>query len=90
MGIGKKRGVKRWALAVFGLALTLRILHIVAISKSSPFFGVLPGDLAAYDRWALRILEQGWLGREIFYQDPLYPYFLALFYKVIGRDFFAV
>lgn len=87
--IGGKR-VWRLGLVVFGIALTLRILHVVAISRSSPFFAVLPGDLAAYDRWALRILEEGWLGREIFYQDPLYPYFLALFYKMFGRDFFWV
>jgi 4-amino-4-deoxy-L-arabinose transferase-like glycosyltransferase len=40
----------------------LRFLHIAAIYKSSPFFGVLPGDLGGYDRWASTIVEQGWLG----------------------------
>ncbi len=90
MGNRGGKGVWRWGLAVFCLSLSLRILHIVAISRSSPFFDVLPGDLAAYDRWALRILEEGWIGREIFYQDPLYPYFLAVFYKLFGRDFFWV
>ena len=86
---GGKR-VWRSGLALFALALALRVLHLVAISRSSPFFDVLPGDLAAYDRWALRILEEGWIGRDIFYQDPLYPYFLAAFYKIFGRDFFWV
>lgn len=86
----KARGqsIQLWALAVFSLAFVLRIIHIAAIYKNSPFFEVLPGDLGAYDRWAVQIVEQGWLGREIFYQDPLYPYFLALFYKTVGRDFF--
>ena len=70
------------------LAFLLRFLHIAAIYKSSPFFDVLPGDLGAYDRWAKRIVEQGWLGNEVFYQDPLYSYFLAVLYKVAGRDFF--
>jgi 4-amino-4-deoxy-L-arabinose transferase-like glycosyltransferase len=78
------------ALVIFILAFALRILHIVSIYKTSPFFDILPGDLGAYDRWAKRIVEEGWLGTEIFYQDPLYPYFLAFFYKTIGRDFFWI
>ena len=57
---------------------------------SSPFFDVLAGDLGAYDRWAKRIVEEGWLGKEVFYQDPLYPYFLAVLYKIVGRDFFWI
>jgi len=76
-----------WAFAIFVLAFVLRIFHIAAIYKNSPFFAVLPGDLGAYDLWASQIVENGWLGKEIFYQDPLYPYFLAIFYKVVGREF---
>ena len=76
-----------WAIAVFVLAFVLRLLHVAAIYKSSPFFDILPGDLGGYDRWAKRIVEHGWLGKDVFYQDPLYPYFLAFFYKFIGRDF---
>ena len=50
-----------WAVVIFILAFTLRFLHIAAIYKTSPFFDVLPGDLGAYDRWATKIVEQGWL-----------------------------
>jgi 4-amino-4-deoxy-L-arabinose transferase-like glycosyltransferase len=75
---------------IFILAFALRIIHIASIYKTSPFFDILPGDLGAYDRWATRIVEEGWLGKDIFYQDPLYPYFLAFFYKIIGRDFFWI
>ena len=79
-----------FAVAIFALAFLLRFLHIEEILKGSPFFDVLPGDLGGYDRWATRIVEQGWLGKEIFYQDPLYPYFLAFLYKFAGRDFFWI
>ncbi len=79
-----------WALAIFILALGLRLIHIASIYKNSPFFDVLPGDLGAYDRWARQIVEHGWRGKDIFYQDPLYPYFLALFYKIMGRELFWV
>jgi len=86
----KRQRILIWAAVIFTLAFLLRFLHIVAIYKVSPFFDVLPGDLGAYDRWAKRIVEQGWLGKEVFYQDPLYPYFLAVLYKIVGRDFFWV
>jgi 4-amino-4-deoxy-L-arabinose transferase-like glycosyltransferase len=79
-----------WAAGIFFLAILLRIIHITSIQQHSPFFDVFPGDLGSYDRWATSITEQGWLGQEVFYQDPLYPYFLAVIYKIIGRDFFWV
>ena len=79
-----------WAVAIFILAFLLRFLHIESILTGSPFFDVLPGDLGGYDRWATRIVEQGWMGKEVFYQDPLYPYFLAVLYKTVGRDFFWI
>jgi 4-amino-4-deoxy-L-arabinose transferase-like glycosyltransferase len=86
----KGQRVLIWGVVIFILAVSLRIVHILAIYKTSPFYDVLPGDLGAYDRWAMMIVEQGWLGKEVFYQDPLYPYFLALLYKVVGRDFFWI
>ena len=59
-----------WAVVIFALAFLLRFLHIAAIYKSSPFFDVLPGDLVAYERCAQRIVEQGWLGNEVFLPGP--------------------
>jgi len=86
----KKYEVLVWGTAIFLIAFGLRLLHVFAITKNSPFFDILPGDLAAYDRWAQQIVREGFLGREIFYQDPLYPYFLAVIYAIIGRNFFWI
>ena len=86
----KQQRILVWAAGIFFLAFLLRVIHLTAIQQYSPFFDVFPGDLGSYDRWATNIIEQGWLGHEIFYQDPLYPYFLAIIYKTIGRDFFWV
>ena len=52
----------------------------------SPFFSVLIGDARAYDEWAQRIAAGDWFGSEVFYQAPLYPYFLGAIYAVAGRD----
>ncbi len=75
--------------AVFVLALAVRMAYLYEI-LDNPFFRHLMLDESAYDRWARRIAASEWLGKEIFYQDPLYPYFLGVIYSVIGRDFLWV
>jgi 4-amino-4-deoxy-L-arabinose transferase-like glycosyltransferase len=75
----------RWTLmlAVGLLALVLRLVYIWQISHA-PFFDLRLGDAEAYHQWALRIANGDWLGEGVFYQVPLYPYFLATVYKVFG------
>ncbi len=75
----------RWTLllAVGLLALVLRLVYIWQISHA-PFFDLRLGDAEAYHQWALRIANGDWLGEGVFYQAPLYPYFLAAVYKVFG------
>jgi tetratricopeptide (TPR) repeat protein len=45
---------------------------------------VLVGDAREYDRWARSLAAGDWLGREVFYQAPLYPYVVAAVYKLAG------
>jgi 4-amino-4-deoxy-L-arabinose transferase-like glycosyltransferase len=53
-------------------------------------------DGQAYDRWAMAIIgradtpDANAAVREPFYQDPLYPYSLALIYSVFGHSYWAV
>ena len=77
--------VRHVAVAIFAAALLVRLLHIWQL-RSSPFFDVLMGDARAYDEWAQRLAGGDWLGSEVFYQAPLYPYFLGAIYAVFGRD----
>ena len=70
-------------LAVGLLALVLRLVYIWQISHA-PFFDLRLGDAEAYHQWALRIANGDWIGEGVFYQAPLYPYFLAIVYKVFG------
>ncbi len=77
------------ALAIFGLALVVRCLHVWEI-HDAPFFTTLMGDSKAYDVWARRVAAGDWLGDEVFYQAPLYPYFLGVLYAVLGRNLLAV
>lgn len=77
------------ALAIFVVALTVRVMHLWQI-RGAPFFTVLMGDSRAYDDWAQRIAQGDWLGHEVFYQAPLYPYFLGAIYATAGHDLLIV
>ena len=51
---------------------------------------MLLGDAHGYDEWARRIAGGDWIGSEVFYQAPLYPYFLGVIYAIAGRDLLIV
>ena len=70
---------------IFLLGLGLRLTYIYQVS-GQPLFRNLIIDLAAYDDWAQKIAAGDWLGSAPFYQDPLYPYFLAVLYSLFGRS----
>jgi tetratricopeptide (TPR) repeat protein len=70
---------------VLAAGLILRLLYIRAI-RDDALSKVLAVDARFYDGWARSILRGDWLGREVFYQDPLYAYFLALCYKLFGAQ----
>jgi tetratricopeptide (TPR) repeat protein len=67
----------------------VRLLHLWQI-RDAPFFTVLMGDSRAYDEWAQQIARGDWIGRDVFYQAPLYPYFLGTLYSLAGRDLVLV
>lgn len=73
------------AAALFTAALALRLANVATI-RHSPFFTHLGLDPLAYDEWGWRIATGAWLGDRIFYQDPLYPYFLGFVYAIFGHD----
>src|SRR5262249_31225680 len=79
----------RRAAVVFAVALGVRLIYLWQI-RSSPFFDTLLGDARAYDAWAQRIAGGEWIGRDFFYQAPLYPYFLGTLYSMFGRDLLVV
>jgi len=87
-GTGRKQGVIVWV-GVFGLAFAIRLVYLFQI-EGLVYFDHLVGDAAAYDLWARRIVAD-WFGRsQAFYQAPLYPYFLAGIYTIVGRDLWVV
>ncbi len=74
---------------MFVFAWLVRSLHNWWIT-SAPFYPYLIGDAERYDLWARDIASGNWLGTEVFYQAPLYPYFLALVHILVGNSLSSV
>lgn len=68
---------------LFVLALILRLTHLLTILDAASFrYPII--DLAMYDGWARRIASGSLVGEAPFFLDPLYPYFVALIYDLVG------
>jgi tetratricopeptide (TPR) repeat protein len=79
----------KWLIVIFATALSLRVLYLIQI-QSIPLFYNLPGDGRTYDEWAQRIAAGDWLGSGVFYQAPLYPYFLGIWQAILGHNLWAI
>ena len=83
---------RRWwtiVLAIAAAAFVVRLIYFVELQRT-PAWSILLGDAEEYDAWARRIAAGDWFGSEVFYQTPLYPYLLAVIYKVVGHSLGAV
>ena len=56
------------------LALVVRLAYLAEL-QGSPLLSGLMGDSRQYDAWAQQIAGGEWVGTQVFYQAPLYPYF---------------
>lgn len=78
-----------WFWLILGGALVLRLIYLWQVAPI-PLFQQLAGDGAAYDEWAQRIAAGEWLGKGVFYQAPLYPYFLGILHAVLSHDLWSI
>ena len=77
----------RWALVVLALvALGLRWWCVEQYERFHPQADRPAIDEASYDAWAREIAAGEVLGREIFFQEPLYPYALGAVYALAGDE----
>jgi tetratricopeptide (TPR) repeat protein len=74
---------------VFAAAFLVRLIYLWQI-ESIPLFYHLAGDGRTYDEWGQRIAAGDWLGQGVFYQAPLYPYFLGVLQFVFGHNLWLI
>lgn len=68
---------------MFALAVSVRLAATME-TVDVPTVRHLVGDAAGYYAWAQRIAAGDWIGSEGFYQTPLYPYVLAVWFRLFG------
>lgn len=87
---------RRWGL-IFLLAFAFRLLYLYTI-QANPFFDSPVVDAQTYHEQALALVK-AWTAApsptagppdEVFWQPPLYPYFLAGLYWLLGISFWKV
>src|SRR3972149_11496101 len=76
-------------LIIFLTALTLRIVYTFQLKSGSPLYDFPVVDALMYDSWGWKIAQGDWLGERIFYDPPLYAYFLGIIYKIFGHNYLA-
>jgi Tfp pilus assembly protein PilF len=74
-------------IGIFILAFAIRFTYLLQM-RSSPLFDTPTMDAEYHDQWAQMILKGEEIHSGVFFRAPLYPYFLALVYKIFGHDFF--
>lgn len=74
-----------WPLVIFAVAVVLRLLMLAGL-KDAPTFQTPVLDAGHYNARAVQLL-QGRTGPDLFWQPVLYPYFLAIVYRVVGHSF---
>jgi len=75
----------RHLVPVLAAALFIRLFYLHQV-KSDILSSHLVIDAKFYDDWARQIAGGDWFGKTVFYQDPLYAYFLAFLYKAWGHS----
>lgn len=75
-----------WLAAVFLAALVPRLVYTAQFERSHPQAQRLTIDEASYDSWAREIAGGDWIGSEVFFQEPLYPYALGVVYGLAGTE----
>lgn len=78
---------RTWAILIFGVALLVRLIYLFQI-KANPYFASPDVDELWHLRWAMEILDTSFWGTEVYFRGPLYPYLLALFWKITGASYF--
>ncbi|MCK4385107.1 MAG: tetratricopeptide repeat protein [candidate division Zixibacteria bacterium] len=76
-------------LGLFIFAFLVRFIYLNQM-KNSPLFDAPLIDAKYHDQWAQTILKGQDFAKGVFFRAPLYPYFLALVYKIFGHNFYMV
>jgi 4-amino-4-deoxy-L-arabinose transferase-like glycosyltransferase len=87
---GRQFSVNNVLLSILFLGLIFKGIYLYSYALNNPYYSIASMDSAVYVNWAQLINEQGWLGTEIFYRAPFYPYLLSIIFLFAPNNFLAV
>ena len=88
--MSKILGEKFFLWFLFLFALTLRLSYFIFLKDSYLFYGHPSDDVIYYQNWAKIIATTDGLGTSAFSGMPLFPYYLALLFRICLGHWFAV
>jgi hypothetical protein len=68
---------------IFAAVVLVRLVVLIRLA-SSPLLLPTGSDMHFYDEWAKQILHGHWTDHQAFYGLPLYPFLIALLYRLFG------
>ena len=68
---------------IFAAVFLVRLVVLIRLA-SSPLLLPTGSDMHFYDEWAKQILHGHWTDHQAFYGQPLYPFLIALLYRLFG------
>lgn len=78
------------AWVILAAALVVRLFHIYFTTRYNPLSENLTLDAAIYERWARTIVWGGEPEPTNLMQSPLYPWFIAIVYRIFGSSLTAL
>lgn len=78
-----------FAIGIFIFAFAIRFVYLTQMT-SSPLFDTPTMDAEYHDQWAQTLLKGEDFTEGVFFRAPLYPYFLAVSYRILGHNYFLV
>ena len=73
---------------IFAGALLLRVLYVLHL-RGSPLADFPIVDELYHVEWARALAAGNWVGSEVFFRAPLYPYTLGALFSLFGENLFA-
>jgi len=72
--------------AIFAIALVIRLVYFFINRENNPLFFNPTLDALFHHEWARDILYKSFVGDEVFFRAPLYPYWLGFVYQLSGSS----
>jgi tetratricopeptide (TPR) repeat protein len=77
-------------MAILFVGIIFKGVYLYSYALNNPYYSIVSTDSAVYVNWAQLINQEGWLGTEIFYRAPFYPYLLSIIFWFVPHNLLAV